>query len=214
MTRALTLVPSRRRRKYRVTVKRSVTFGPGLAVPLWGWADLGQPLHLAGLAVMSVLGLLVVTNLVVAVMLVPMAVRQYAWVPRSRRIAYRQRHGRQGARSSYIPDRMRKVTYYADRNQCVMRRWWRPRTCQGGLECDHSVPWAGGGTTTLPNLFTACQYHNGLKLNYSRDRDGYEHYAGNRSAANLAAARDILHAEKMAGRNPLRGLRMAWALGA
>jgi len=212
--RPLTLVQPRRRRTYRVAAKRSVTFGPGVAVPLWGWADLGQPMHLAGLAIMVVPGVLLITNLVVLVLMIPMSVRQYAWVPRRRRIAYRQRHGRQGARSSYIPDRMRQVTYYADRNRCVMRRWWRPRTCAGPNQCDHKVAWAGGGCTILPNLYTLCQYHNCLKLNYSRDSDGYEHYAGDRSPANLAAARDILHAEQMASRNPLRGLRMAWALGA
>jgi 5-methylcytosine-specific restriction endonuclease McrA len=79
------------------------------------------------------------------------------------------------------------------------------------LEIDHVIPWAGGGRTTLWNCMSLCPSCNGIKLNYSRDRDGYEHYAGNRNW--IPQARRVLAREKRHRLNPLRWVRAAWALG-
>jgi len=196
-------------------VSRTVTVAPGAVIAGWGWVETGRPLsvpgahaaafHLAGLGAMLAGGLLAWSVLVLSVLFfIPEAVVTHL-VPNTWRIAYRQRHGRDGARSAYISDRLRRVTCASTRHRCAACRIAGVR-----MEVDHVIPWAGGGRTVMWNCVALCRQCNGLKLNYSRGRDGYEHYAGNR--ANIPAAREILARERRHRRNPLRYPRMVWAL--
>jgi 5-methylcytosine-specific restriction endonuclease McrA len=69
----ITSAPRRRRRtRSRLAVSRVVTFGPALILPAWGWMRLHDPEHLAGLAVMMILGLwLIPAVIVLVIFLVP-----------------------------------------------------------------------------------------------------------------------------------------------
>jgi hypothetical protein len=190
-------------------VSRSVTFAPGLVAAAGGWAYLGQPAHLAGLGVMAAAGLVTWPCLVMMMLFAP-AVMLGACVPRRWRIGHRQRHGREHCRSAYISDRLRRVTFAADRYRCMSCRAAGRGRDAVVLHADHIRPWAGGYLTLLANMGTLCSTCNLLKSNYSRDRDGYEHYAGNR--ANIQAAREILRRERIRRLSPLRWVRAAWAL--
>lgn len=193
-------------RRYRVS--RLLTFGPAAALPLWGWHDTGEPLHWAGLAVMTAAALLVVPAAVLAILFFLPAALRGGLVPRQWRIKYRARHGRKGARSEYISPRLHAVVFAADRNRCVY--------CGSALalNADHVRPWQPGGLTTLFNLMTLCQAHNLIKLNYWRERNGYVWYQPDmRTPERLALAAGILRVERRKRWNPLRLLRAAWALG-
>jgi 5-methylcytosine-specific restriction endonuclease McrA len=140
--------------------------------------------------------------------------------PRRARIAHRHRHGRERCPSSRISARQHRIVLFADRHRCAVchRRQGDPaaRFEQGVLvmvplvmHVDHVKPWAGGYFTVLWNLMTLCQDCNLAKSNYSRDRDGYEHYRREaRTPAALTRARAILAAELRHRWNPLR-----WARG-
>jgi hypothetical protein len=189
-------------------VSRTATFGPVLGLPLYGWTSLGQPAHLAGLGVMIAAAACIWPLAVVSVLFfVPELLAPAGMVPRSWRIRYRQRHGRDGAASSYIGKRLRRVVYFADGHRCAGCGARRVR-----LQIDHILPWAAGGRTTLWNCMSLCEPCNGIKLNYSKDRDKYEHYAGSRYW--IPQARQILARERRHRLNPVRWARAAWALGA
>jgi hypothetical protein len=191
-----------------------------LGLPAWGWTDLHEAHGPAGLAVMLAAGLVVVPNILLWLLVFLPSMLPDLLVPSHLRARYRHEHGRRytgrdgrvhEADSSKIPEKLRHVTYFADRHRCVMSRLWRRRACEGVLCWDHIRPWAGGYRTCLRNGMTLCWYHNEVKSNYSRDPDGYEHYHG--SPRNKYLARRILHAELMHRLNPYRGMRMAWAIG-
>jgi 5-methylcytosine-specific restriction endonuclease McrA len=191
-------------------VSRSLTFVPGLVAAIGGWAYLGQPLHLAGLGAMAFAGLVIWPSLVVAVLLLGPAALAGLLVPPSIRGRYRRdliRRGtpRDAQRSSYISKRLRRVVTAADRRRCsaCKQRY-------GVMHVDHCRPWIAGGRTVLSNLFLLCEHCNLVKSNYNKDRDGYEHYHGDRT--NIAEARWILRRERIHRWNPLRWTRAAWAL--
>jgi len=196
-------------------VSRTVTFAPGLGLAAWGWASLGAPSRGAGVtaaAAMACLALVAWPSLAVMTVCLQSSVLAGALVPRRVRAAYRRRLTGRGVprerqRSSYISRRLRRVTYAADRHRCAGCGARRVR-----MEVDHVIPWAAGGLTVLWNTMTLCVPCNGIKSNYSKDRDGYEHYHGNRR--DIYRARIILSREKRHRFNPLRWPRAAWALGA
>jgi 5-methylcytosine-specific restriction endonuclease McrA len=188
-------------------VSRTITFAPGLAGATAGWAWLGQPLHWAGLGVMAAVSLVIWPMLVLALLFWLPALAAGGLVPRRWRIAYRHRHGREGAPSAYISARLRRVVYAADRRRCV--------ACKSriDLNVDHVRPWAGGGLTTLWNCMTLCGRCNRVKSNYWQDRDGYVHYRGYPGSADAHAAEQVLRRERRHRFWPLRWTRAAWALG-
>lgn len=207
---------TRRRTSGRYAVSRSVTFAPGMALPVWGWVTLSDPYGWIGLAALAAAGLLLWPVLVLSTLFyVPNAVAG-GFLPRSWRIRYRQLHGREGARSAYISKRLRYIVYAADRYRCVHchRTYAELRAIGSNLNADHILPWAGGGLTTLWNLMTLCRECNLVKSNYSVDKDGYEHYhAASRTTQALIQAAQILASEKRHRWNPARMLRAAWAIG-
>jgi len=219
--------PARKRRKYRnYTLSRSFTFGPGVAAPLGGWLYLGEPLHWAGLAVMTAAGLVVIPAAVVFILFCLPAViiggpfRQW-------RISHRRRHGREHCKSAVITASLRRVTFAMDRNRCLycgitaaelamlpQRQGrdgiWRKRC----LHVDHGKPWIAGFLTTLLNLGLLCDEHNEIKSCYYRERNGYIWYhAGSRTPARLREAADITRVVLRRRWSIFRLLRAAWALG-
>lgn len=215
----------RRQRHYRqYHLPRGTTFGPAVLAPLAGWGYLGEPLHWAGLGVMLAAGLLVIPAAVLVVMFFLPAMIMSGLIPRRRRARHRQRLIEDGVprnaqRSSYISASLRRVVLAADRNRCSYCGA-RLHIHVAWLEVDHMVAWSGGGLTTLFNCRALCQPCNGVKLNYSVDRDGYIHYRGYKGLRAGQAlprvvldAADILRAERRGRWNPLRLWRAAWALG-
>ena len=199
------------RRRNRAAVSRVITFGPAIALPPWGWARLGDPLHYIGLGAMLALGVIVIPGLLVlAIFLVPRG--GPALVPRKWRKRYRNRLIARGIprsqqRSARISDFLRRVTYFADRDRCVYCRQVIPLSAR---QVDHYVPWSQGGLTTVWNTMTLCRTHNLIKSNYwrgvfYRPVEGYD---------NIGLAAAILAAERRHRYNPLRLTRAAWALGA
>ena len=199
-------------------VSRTVTLAPGAGLAVWGWAAAGQPFgsahaaawHAAGLGIFLAAGLLAWSALAVTAACLRAPVLAGGIVPRRVRCRYRQRliaRGipREAQRSSYISKRLRRVTYAADRHRCAGCGVRHVR-----FQVDHIIPWAAGGLTALTNTMTLCPACNGIKSNYSRDRDGYEHYHGDRK--DIYLARKILAREKRHRWNPLRMVRAAWAL--
>lgn len=132
-------------------------------------------------------------------------------VSRRRRIAYRIKHGRAGARSAKITAHMYRFVRFVDGwFRCPGCRRSRRELAMAGIvrHVDHIMPWAGGYLTVLWNLMALCATCNLAKSNYSRDRDGYEHYNGRlRSPLAVARAREIQQAEFRHRRSPGR-----WAL--
>ncbi len=213
----------RRYRKYRLS--RWATFGTGIAAPLAGWLDLHQAAGWAGLAVLEIAGIVIIPVAVLAVLFFLPTALTGGLVPRSWRIAHRDRHahhcdgcaddcdrhGRDKCRSSYITRGLRRVVFAADRYACVYCGACGPDVV---LQVDHVRPWSRGGLTSLFNCMTLCAEHNLVKLNYWRDRDGYIWYRpSERSAEKIAVAAMILAAERARRWNPFRLLRAAWALG-
>jgi 5-methylcytosine-specific restriction endonuclease McrA len=192
-------------------VSRTATFGPALGLPAWGWMSLGQPLHWAGLGVLTAVALVIWPALAMTVLALNSSVLAGSLVPRRVRARYRERQRERGIprerqRSSYISKRLRRVTYFADRYRCAGCGERGVR-----LQVDHVVAWAAGGLTVLWNTMSLCEPCNGIKSNYNRDRDGYEHYHGSRR--DIYRARAILARERRHRYNPLRWTRAAWALG-
>jgi hypothetical protein len=178
------------RRRYRPRV------GHFLALPVMATAGWGAELwHLAGFLLLGLAGL-AFWPLALLVLLAGPHMALYAAVPARWRVRYRKRHGRAGAASSYIPRWLRLAVYRADRWRCVH--------CQSvaGLQWDHVVPWACGGATALWNGCTLCSACNRLKSCYYPKWDGWVSYGPGA----------ILRSELRARRNPLRWLRLAWAL--
>ena len=188
-------------------VSRTVTFAPGLALPLWGWSYLGQPLHWAGLAVLAGAGLILWPFLAVAVLCFLPSAPLSVLATRKQRKRYRQRRPRQEQRSDYISERLHRITYAADRYRCA---YCRQKFRWHELNGDHYVPWSQGGLTVFRNMVTLCGQHNRIKSNYWPG----VHYRPLEGSDNLALAIAILAAEKHRRRNPLRWVRAAWALAA
>jgi hypothetical protein len=208
MARSMVLARPRHRRRSRGAVSRAVTFGPAVAVPAWGWGQLGQLGHLAGLAVMTVLGVAIIpAAIVLVIFLVPYG--PAALVPRKWRKRYRHWRGpREAQRSARISKFLRRVTYAADRHRCTYCR--KPASPGIPLQVDHYLPWSQGGLTTPWNTMTLCRDCNLTKSNYWRGVF-YRPVEGHEDTG-LAAA--ILAAERRHRYNPLRLTRAAWALGA
>jgi 5-methylcytosine-specific restriction endonuclease McrA len=127
-------------------------------------------------------------------------------------LRYRQRHGRQNARSAYIRKGLKYVVFFADR--------WRCAACKiswaeaGHLEIDHVLPWSLGGLTTLFNCMALCPRCNKIKSNFWRYRRSHRTvYVPFPGAGNPSAAEAILRAELRHRWNLFRLLRAAWALG-
>jgi hypothetical protein len=201
----------------RQHVSRAVTFGPALALPAWAWADLREPGHWAGLALLVTLSLWIIPGMIVlAIFTVPRSPAMLArrkWRKRYRNWKIRRGIPREKQRSARISDFLRRVTYAADRHRCVYCRW---KFRVHKLQVDHYVPWSQGGLTTVWNTLTLCAYHNRVKSNYwrgvfYRPVDGiYE----DPSLNNIAMAHAILTRERWYRWNPMRLARAAWALGA
>jgi 5-methylcytosine-specific restriction endonuclease McrA len=184
---------------------RSVLFGPVLPAALAGWLYEGEPGHLGGLGAMTVLSLLTVPVLLLTLATAPAAF-VHLLVPRSWRVRYRKRHGREGARSAYIPKKLRRAVLAADRRRCVYCG------AKDELQVDHGRPWARGGMATLFNCFALCKRDNRVKSDYWKDRDGTVHYHPWAGARDEKTAAAILKAERSARLNVFRWLRAAWAL--
>lgn len=199
------------RRRSRLAVSRVFTFGPALSVPAWGWITLHEPLHLIGLGIMAVLGVMIIPAVIVLVIfLVPH--RGAALVPRGWRKRYRNHLKNRGIpreqqRSACIPVFLRRVTFAADRYRCT---YCRKRYDQRYLQVDHYCPWSQGGPTTAWNVMTLCAGCNRVKSNYWPG-GFYRPFDG---AGNIGLAAAILAAERRHRYNPLRLTRAAWALGA
>ena len=225
---ALARLPARRRRRYRnYHLGRGVTFGPALVAPLWGWADLGQPLHWAGLLIMVIAGILVIPSLVVFVLFCLPAIL-IGGPFRQARIRHRKRHGRAACKSAVITRGLERVVWAMDRGRCLYcgitaheLAALPPRIGKDGREyrrcmnVDHAKPWIAGFLTVLPNLGLLCDKHNEVKSCYYRERNGYVWYhRESRTPERLAAAAEITRTIRQRQKNPLRLLRAAWALGA
>jgi hypothetical protein len=183
-----------------------MTFVPALVLPLWGWSELHQPLHLYGLGVMVLAALLIVPAVLLLVLFLPTA--WTAIVPCSWRKNHRQRHGRENCRSAYIPRFLRRLVLAADRYRCVSCGY------SGDLQIDHVFPWSLGGLTVFYNLVTLCSECNRAKSNYWQfRRSGNVVYVPFRGYAVPGRAAAILASERVRRRNLLRLLRAAWALG-
>jgi HNH endonuclease len=209
-------VLARRRRVQVRHVSRMAVFGPAFAAPLAGWAYLHEPpdvtwphaalWHLTGLAAFMLAGLLVIPGVLVSLTcflpdLPKMLVRQ-SW-----RAGYRYRHGREGARSSRISARLRRLIYIADGYCCI--------NCgsRADLQIDHRVPWAWGGLTILWNLFTLCEPCNVRKLDY-HEVHGRPRFSRHFNTQNTELAHHIFRLESRRRWNPFRMFRIAWALAA
>jgi hypothetical protein len=206
---------SRQYRRYRsYHVSHVVTFGPALALPLWGWHDLHEPFRWAGLGAMAAAGLFVIPALLLAGLYFLPALLRAGCVPRDWRKRYRKRRPREEQRSARISAGLRRVVLAADRNRCVSCRA-RLMVHADHLEVDHTMPWSLGGLTTLFNCRALCKPCNLTKSNYWRyRRSGRAVYVPWDGWANEKQAEVILAAERRSQWNPLRLLRAAWALGA
>lgn len=204
------------RRTYRsYYLSRSACFGPALGLPVYGWGYLGRPLAVggayaawwaaAGLGALVLAGLLVIPALVVTVVCFLPDLPKQA-VPRTWRAGYRYRHGRKGAKSGHITDKLRRTVYTADRHRCVY--------CgsRSGLQVDHRIPWAWGGLTILWNCFTLCGDCNVRKLDYW-EQHGKPRHSRHFNPVNAGLAHRIFRRETWRRWNPLRMFRIAWALG-
>jgi 5-methylcytosine-specific restriction endonuclease McrA len=183
-----------------------VTFGPGVVLPVWGWSDLHQPFHWAGAGILVAAGLVTWPVLVVMVLFI-LPCAPGLLVPRKWRIAHRRRHGRENCRSARIPGYLRTLVFAADRGRCVY--CGNPCLLPGQRQVDHFRPWSQGGMTSLGNLLTLCATHNSVKSNYwpgvwYRPMPGFD---------NRNEAADIRRVERIRRLNPLRWVRVAWALG-
>lgn len=211
------------RRKVQIrAVGRSVTFGPAALAPLAGWLYLGRPFNFGGhweptwrwlgLGAMETAGLILWPLAILALLFFLPEAARGGLVPRSWRIRYRETHGpRNTQRSSYISQRLRRVVYYADRYQCLSCRA-RLGIEADHLEVDHFRPWRWGGLTTLFNCTTLCPACNKIKLDYWRERNGYEHYARRYAVASSTQAAIIAARLRRRRLSPVRWLRAAWAV--
>jgi hypothetical protein len=179
---------------------------PALAGGGW-WQDLHHPAGYAGLCALLLLVLAAWPLFLLAVVFGPPALVR-GCVPRDWRRRYRGRHGRQGARSSYIPRWLRRRVLAADRHRCVARRLHRPDQAGLPLHVDHFMPWRLGGLTSLFNLFVLCEDCNLAKSVYWRYRSGNV-VLGH---CDPYLAPQIAACERRARRNPLRWIRAAWAV--
>lgn len=208
-------------------LSRAATFLPGVAAGSWGWADLGHPAALKGLAVLAGAGLvcwpLIVLFLIfglpaILLALIPPRPCRKWWRKRTPGLPERLLHrivrspvGRSGAKSAYIPGWLKKVVLAADRGRCV--------ACGSTvkLNIDHIGPWSLGYLTTLANLMTLCWACNRAKSNawlfrvrwWSAER----RFWASRTC-NPALAEPILRLQLRYRWSPARWLRAAWALGA
>lgn len=178
--------------RYRPRVRHAAAL-PVLVSAGWGWTAW----HLAGLILAGAMAAVLWPLAILALLSAPPVLIGGMW-PRRWRVASRSRRIDRGygrGRSGYIPLWMRRAVYRADRYRCVY--------CglRGDLQVDHIVPWACGGLTVLWNLATLCALHNRAKSCYYPPWDG-----------RIAGPDAILRAEHRARRNPLRWLRMAFAL--
>ena len=230
--------PARRRRRYRkMHLSRWATFGTGFAVPLWGWANLGEPLRvagpdapwwrLAGLAAFTLAGEIIIPVAVLMAAFWLPAFLLSGFAPRSLRIRHRRKHGRERCKSAVITAGLRRVTFYMDRYRCLycgitagelallpLRTGIDGREYKRCLHVDHGKPWIAGFRTTLFNMGTLCDVHNEVKSCYYRERSGYIWYhAGTRNPERLALAADITRRVMVRRWSLFRLWRAAWALG-
>jgi 5-methylcytosine-specific restriction endonuclease McrA len=70
----------------------------------------------------------------------------------------------QGEKSRHIPDDVRDEVFVRDGNQCTFVGWNGTRCqCNKGLQIDHIVPFAAGGSHDPANLRLLCGAHNRLQ---------------------------------------------------
>lgn len=184
-----------RRRRYRPRV-RDASAPLILASAGYGWSVA----HLAGFLLLGVLAVAAWPLVILGLTAAPAMVIGGCW-PRRWRVAWRKRRADGGlgrGHAGHIPGWMRTAVYRADRWRCVhCGSTYR-------LQWDHVVPFACGGLTVLWNGAALCGMCNRLKSCYYPPWDG----GGPRFAQQAA----ILASERRARRNPLRWLRMAYAL--
>jgi hypothetical protein len=229
--------PGRRRRYRKYALSRSLTFGPAVLVPFGGWLYEREPLRWAGLAVMELGGLTVIPVVVLLVLFFLPAALAGGLVPRSWRIGYRERHGRDACpcwlhrgrapKYGHISASLRRVTYAADRYRCLYcgvpaaeLAQLPPRVDKNGrrrprcLHADHWIPVIAGGLTTFLNMGTLCDEHNMIKSCWYRSRRGRIWYnRERRNPANLAMAEQITMHIRWRRWSLFRLWRAAWALG-
>jgi hypothetical protein len=216
-------VARRAYRSYRFT--RPAWLVPSAGLPAWGWDQLGRPLAVpgahaawfaaAGLAAMVLAGMAVIPGVFVSLVAFAPDLPK-ALVPRPWRAAYRNgrknsrfrwfRQSRDQQKSSYISDRLKRLVLIAD-----------PR-CTGcgspSTDVDHRIPWGWGGLTVLWNCFGTCAHCNRVvKVDYWEDISGRAHWGSHFSIVNRDQAHWIFRRESRRRWNPLRMLRIAWALG-
>jgi HNH endonuclease len=130
----------------------------------------------------------------------------------SQRAARRKRLKDAGyARSAPIRAWVRRAVFRGDRYRCV---YCHKKFRRGiGLEADHYRPYAAGGRSDVFNLFALCKYHNDVKGYYwVSERTGAVSYKPYMVAPDPVMAAAIMRAEYWHARNPVRWLRVAWAL--
>jgi 5-methylcytosine-specific restriction endonuclease McrA len=214
------------RRTYRAYyASRALCFAPALGLPAWGWAQLGRPLAVAGanaawwaaagLLIMVIAGLAVIPGLFVTLVAFAPDLPKTA-VPRPWRASYRNREDRYGykkrtraqQKSAYISDRLRRLVLAADRYRCT------GCGARGATDVDHRIPWSWGGLTILWNCFGMCGHCNRVvKVDYWEDFRGRPHWGSHFNTAYQAQAHRIFRRESRRRWNPVRMLRIAWALG-
>jgi len=209
-------------RTYRFT--RPAWIIPSLGLPAWGWGQLGRPLQVpgahaawfaaAGLGVLLLAGLAVIPAVFVTLTCFAPDLPK-ACVPRPWRASYRNgrknsrwfHQSRDAQKSSYISGNLHRLVNKADRNRCVACGAW-------GSDVDHRIPWAWGGLTVLWNCFTLCATCNReVKVDYWEDWRGRPHWGSHFSRVNAARAHHIFRRESRRRWNPVRMIRLAWALG-
>jgi len=213
-----------RRRYPAYAASRAVWLVPAFGLPVYGWDQLGQPLHIpgaawagtAGLIAMILAGLCVIPGLFVTLacfapdlpkMLVPRKCR--AWYRnREDRYGYKKRSRAEQRASSYITDRLHRLVNTADRNRCT------GCGARGATDVDHRIPWSWGGLTILWNCFTLCANCNrGIKVDYWEDFAGRAHWGSHFNKTYRYQAHEIFRRESRRRWNPVRMFRIAWAVG-
>lgn len=172
-----------------------------LVLAVGGWADLGGPAGGTGLLAFAAFGLLAGT--ILPGLLVSAAELPLVLIPRPLLRAHRC-----GKPRPAIHAWLRRAVYAADRHRCAYCH------ARVQLQFDHIRPWASGGLSVLWNGMTLCAYHNHLKSNYWRDRDGYVHYRGFVGSENAVLAASILAFELRHRWSPARWVRAGLSLAA
>ena len=211
---------------------RALVFGPVLPAGGLAWSGLGEPFRGLGLLAFLALALALVPVVMLAVLTAPAALLAAA-APKDWRRWWRKHDWRTGfTRPKKHPGppgaRLQRMVRAADRNRCVsckvtaaevqaaavmVARDRRRPVTQATLQIDHFFPWVLGGPRSFWNFFLLCPRCNQIKSSYWKYREsGREVYSRHADPRHIAAARDILAAERRARWSLPRCWRAAWAL--